>query len=236
MCHHSPRRMKPSSWCWLLEKELFKNFHFQDMSTRRKENSSGDTLTLIHVKAQLRGRKGSGLSNHKALYYAAAWWGRDRPAHVSACKTPNSPFHVRDSTHCVSYCSFCDVLEVHTHCWQEQSASQALPPDTTELRVLPTEKPRGLGLFQATQQRKQLRGQQHRGAQDTLNLTHPSLGSSKAPHTLPWCANSDTTALQEDFKDTDDKATSVLSCSQLSVRSPIQVGRLSRNGSIRSWL
>lgn len=70
----------------------------------------------MHMKAHLRGRKGSGPSNHKTFHYAAAWWSCDRPALIWACKTPNLPSHFRAShargtTHSVSYCSSREVLE-----------------------------------------------------------------------------------------------------------------------------
>lgn len=70
----------------------------------------------MHMKAHLRGRKGSGPSNHKTFHYAAVWWSCDRPALIWACKTPNLPSHFRAShargtTHSVSYCSSREVLE-----------------------------------------------------------------------------------------------------------------------------
>lgn len=184
-----------------------------------KTNSSGDALTLSHMKAQLRGRKGSGLSNHKTFHSAAVWWRCDRSTYVWECKTPNLPFHFRAS-HDESYCSSCEVLEVHIHCWEKQSAFQALFPETTEFGVLLREKPKGFGLFQATQQRKQLQENDH-WAWNTLNLTRAGQqwNSSHTSLVFQQWHQSTTGGLQGHRWQSDLSA-------QLGVRSSIQVGWL----------
>lgn len=68
------------------------------------------------------------------------------------------------------------------------------------------ETPRGLGVFQATwqiQQRKQLQGHSimEHGAPRT------SQSSREAPHSQSQCTNSGTRAVQEDFRDRDDRVT-----------------------------